>query len=118
MQHLQPAWVSEDGLDSETVARISYLLAPFLMESGARDSATLSGLALDAAEVFQLLHFTFDDIYWDTRDFPETVCRFVNQIIVELQQEPTWVNNCYVTGHESLKSFLSRRRFGSDWTST
>ncbi len=110
---MKPAWITVDELDSETVARISYTLGPLLNEFRVTNRASLSGLVLDAAEVFQMLHFSFDDVYWDARDFPATVHNFVIELASELRQEPKWINEMYSSGRESLKTFLHRRRFGA-----
>jgi hypothetical protein len=110
---MKPAWVTVEELDSETVARISYSLGPFLHETHVDNSACISGLVLDAAEVFQMLHFSFDDVYWDDRDFPSTVHHFVTDLISELREEPRWINERYSTSRESLKAFLHRRHFGA-----
>jgi hypothetical protein len=101
-------WIQTEPIDSETIARVSYLLAPFLFEQRAHDRACVSGLALEAAEIFQQLHFSFDPLYWDTRDYPLTIEQFVGDIINALQREPEWLNGSYVMAREQLADLLRR----------
>jgi hypothetical protein len=104
------AWTETEELDTETVARLSYMLAPYMHEIRARNSATTSSLAMAATEVFQSLHFSYDDLYWDNRNFPEAVQTFADQLIELLKREPEWINKRYVTGMESLHDFLQRHK--------
>ena len=111
---LHPAWIDAEELDTETVARISYMLAPHVFEMKISDPACVSALALEATEIFQLLHFSFDEIYWDTRDYPTTVSLFVDEIAATLRRESRWLNGRYVVGKETLADLLQRHRMSAD----
>ena len=105
---LHAAWTGCEQLDSETIARIALGMGPFLQGLKIRDPACISGIVLDATEVFQLLHFSFDEIYWDTRAYPKAVADFIAALIDAMRLEPDWINERYVTGRESLADYLRR----------
>ena len=102
------AWIDAEPVDTETLARLSYEIAPALFEMGIADSACASALTIEATEVFQRLHYSFDPIYWDTRDFPDTVASFAQGVLAAIRAEPEWLNSRYVAAQESLSDLLSR----------
>lgn len=107
----EPAWMTAERIDAETIARISCRLAPHLFQASANDPASVSGLVLEAAEVFQLIFFSFDPLYWDVRDYPATVEDFIASLVSVLQREPEWFNEQYSYGRENLLQFLRRHEF-------
>lgn len=106
--HTQAAWIDAEPVDTETLARLSYEIAPALFEMGIADPACASALAIEATEIFQRLHYSFDPIYWDTRDFPNTVAAFGQRVLAAIRAEPEWLNARYVTATESLSDLLAR----------
>ncbi len=107
--HTQAAWIDAEPVDTETLARLSYEIAPALFEMGIADPACASALAIEATEVFQRLHYSFDPIYWDTRDFPNTVAAFGQGVLAAIRAEPDWLNGQYVLAHENLSDLMRRR---------
>ncbi|MCC6908326.1 MAG: hypothetical protein IT430_10330 [Phycisphaerales bacterium] len=105
----QAAWIDAEPLDTESLARLSYELGPALFEMAIADPACASALAIEATELFQRLHFSFDSIYWDSRNFPVAIAEFAEGVRAAIRAEPKWLNERYVTGRESLVELLLRQ---------
>lgn len=102
------AWIDAEPVDTETLARLSYEIAPALFEMQIADPACVSALVIEATEVFQRLHFSFDLIYWDSRDFPDAARSFGMGVLDAIRAEPEWLNGRYVLARESLADLLAR----------
>lgn len=102
------AWVSTEPLDTEALSRMSIELGPAVLAMDVNDRASAMGLAIEATYVFQQMHYSFDAIYWDARDFPETLGNFARGVIEALKAEPEWLNDRYALVKESLSDLLAR----------
>lgn len=105
---MRAAWIENEAIDTETLARLTGALVPGLFAMRIADPACASALAIEATEVFQQMHFSFDSIYWDGRDFPDAVAAFAAGVMQAVESEPEWLNGAYIRGRERLLDLLAR----------
>lgn len=105
---MRAAWIDNEPLDTETLARLAGALMPQLFAMRIADPACASALAIEATEAFEQLHFSFDSIYWDSRHFPDAVAAFAVGVLQAVESEPEWLNGAYVRGRERLADLLAR----------